>query len=1294
MNLIPLKMNCQLSLKKLFLVFLIVPLLSVSGWTQSFNFQFDCSWENTNKRCVPCAYDAFSNSVFTTATKQIKVRGKYEFSYVVEEIIYEKISFPSQYNKSDLPGSANIEITFGITRNENFVTAKYNPIVYRGGDVELVKAVKISVSGTGVLMNQDRDVDFASVSVLSKGDWYKIGVQSEGMYKLDYNDLLELGIAVGSINPQSINIYGNHIPEMSHDNSVYRPDDLVKNSIFIAGEADFSFDADDFILFYAKGTENLIVNSSDFNASKNKIDSLAYVFIHVDDSDIPKRIGSIGNSASPFTNDITSFSAYALHENNEVNLLKSGDRWFGEYFEGSRLSTSFIINAENRLITEPVYLKSQIAAESRSGVSQLKVDINGLHVDTLIAETLGGSYTAATVESSNATFSSTTENFNIDLLFDRTSPASECWLDYLLFNYTKKLRMGVNPLIIRDVKTDGEGNVNRYTISNANAATLVWEVTDPYNVRKVNGTLAGANYSYTHNADSVLTYVAFNNNQLKKPVLKGTYLGQIDNQNLHGFPQADYLIITHESLKAQADRLASLHRNKGLTVHVVDIQKIYNEFGGGAADPVAIRWMAKMFYDRSAIDPDNTIKYLCLFGDGTYDPLNRISNNNYLLPTYNSPPRFQSTESITQSFTSDDFFGLLDDEEVMKSTDMLDIGVGRIPVSSLEVAEQVVNKIEHYMNYGSSLYSNAAGVQCNSDGYASTFGDWRNRVVVMSDDIDDVGSDSGFIGDCEDISDLTIENHPEINLVKIYLGAYKQIATSGGERYPDVEEAINQNINNGSLIFNYVGHGGETGLSLERVVSIPMIQNWLNINNMPIFISATCEFSRFDDPGRISAGEITLVTPYGGAVGLLTTTRTVSIHVNGILVRNLYRVIFDEEDGEPLALGEIIRRSKNLTLGDNHMRHFALLGDPALKLGKGNPRIITDEINGVDIASGPDTLKALSKITIKGHVVDNGGNVLTGYNGLVYPTVFDKWKDKQTLGQNSAGIVQDFKVQNNIVYKGKSTVKNGYFTYTFVVPKDINYAIGKGKLSYYSNTETNHNYGFDTTVVVGGINPDGIDDDIGPEIQLFMNDEQFVNGGLTNANPTFLANIRDENGINTTGNGIGHDVTMIIDNNTANPVILNNFYEADLDTYQSGKVSYLLSDLEEGAHQIVFKVWDVNNNSSEQTLDFIVIAEEEIGISHLLNYPNPFTTNTDFYFEHNQICNSLNVKVEIFTVSGKLVKTILETVHSAGFRSEGINWDGRDGYGDKLGRGVYVYRLSIETEQGKKAEKIEKLVIL
>ncbi|MDG1913677.1 MAG: type IX secretion system sortase PorU [Crocinitomix sp.] len=1269
-------------------ILLFVFLCAGTGWSQSFDFAFQTEWVSGENRCIPCDYNEVNGEVISTITKQIKVRGHYKFTFSIENVQYETIEFPIYFDKNALPSESEMSVTFGESRQENFITLVYNPIVNRNGKIELLKKIEVSISGSPIFDQQNRDAEFASVSVLASGDWYKVGVSSDGVHKIDYSDLADMGVAVGSLNPNSINVYGNHLPELSHSNWEYRPDDLIKNAISIPGDGDGSFDIDDYILFYAKGPEKLTTNIADFYPRKNKIDSLSYYFIHIDNSDAPKRIGTLNNSANPVSNEVTSFTTFALHENNDVNLLKSGDGWYGEHFQGSTLTASYSINAENRDVSQPINLETKYVCNSKSGTSGLIVRVNGIEVDDIEAGTAGGSYTVATNEGNSVSFTSGTENLAIDLTFYRTSAAAEAWLDYMEFNYIQKLRMGINQLLVRDLRAVGPGTVNRYTLANANSSSIVWEVTDPSNVNKVNGTLSGANYTYTMDADSLRTFAAFNVNQSKSVIISGNYLGKTSTQNLHGLPQVDYVIVTHESLRPQAERLANLHRNNGLSVHVIDIQPVYNEFSGGASDPAAVRWFAKMFYDRAAVDPDNTLKYLCLFGDGTYDPLNRIPNNNYLLPTYNSPEA--GPVDFISSFTADDFFGLLDDIEAMQPTDMLDIGIGRIPVSDLVVAEQVVDKIEHYMNYGSTLYSNTSGIQCDSDGYASTFGDWRNRIVLMADD----ENNGQFVSDCESLSDTTEKYHPEVNIVKIYLDAYKQTVTSGGQRYPDVEEAINQNMNKGALVFNYVGHGGETGLSLERVVSIPMIQNWLNINNMPVFISATCEFSRFDDPGRVSAGETTLTTPYGGAVGLLTTTRLVYITVNTILVQNLYTELFSELDGQPLGLGEIIRRTKNLTLGSNNMRNFTLLGDPALKLGKPGPQVITDEINGVNVSMVTDTLKALSKITVTGHVENSSGALLTNYNGLVYPTVFDKRKTRYTLGQDIASPVKPFDTQNNIVYKGKSTVNNGQFTFSFVVPKDIDYSFGKGKISYYGNTTNAHYYGFDTSIVVGGVNPDGIADDIGPEVDLYMNDENFVNGGLTDSNPLFLANINDENGINTTGNGIGHNITLIIDGNTAAPIILNNFYEADLDTYQSGKASYRLSELEEGPHQLVFKVWDVNNNSSESILDFIVVAEEEVGISHLLNYPNPFTTNTDFYFEHNQVCNSLDVKVEIFTVSGKLVKTIIETVHTAGFRSDGINWNGRDEYGDKLGRGVYVYRLSIETEQGNKAEKIEKLVIL
>lgn len=1276
-------------LKSIAIIFLlIIVVLPQNGISQLETLIIRNTWNDIEKRCGSCDYNEITGEVFSSATLPLNVRGKHAFEYEIGAVNLVEIDFPSYYSKKALSANPNIEIDFSKSRGENYLVVNYTPILIVDGVVKLVKSIEVTVLPTPVLDEYDRAATFASSSVFASGDWYKIGIAQDGMYKLDFNFLTNLGIDVNSLNPNHLNVYGNHVPKLPTLNSAYHPDDVIKNAIDIYGGGDGSFDEGDYVLFYAKGPNVNDVSNDKILARKNTIDSLAYFYIHIDASDPAKRLSSISSESGGATHVLNSFDAFTFHELNKENLLLSGDGWLGEHFDiNLSYSVAFLLTDIDP--SQQVKLRTRFASAAKSGSASLDVKANGVVVDNLPGTIFGGDYVKATVKTSEVNFNLSSAALTLEFVYNRSSPASEAWLDFVQLNYKRKMRFSSEQMLMRDFNSVGFGNIAEYNIANANSSMRVWEITDPTNAAKVNGTLSGSNYSFKAGADSLRTFAVFSDNQLKTPIASGGNLGRINNQNLHSLTAADYLIVSHSSLLAQAERLANLHRDQGLSVHVVELQQVYNEFSCGTADPVAIRWMAKMFYDRAAGDPSKMLNYLCLFGDGTYDPLNRVEGNNYMVTTYNSVETGSAIQ-FQDSFTSDDFFGLLDDDEAMNFTDMLDVGIGRLPVSTPEDATDVVNKIEHYMKFGSSLFSNTTGVQCDDNGYSSTFGDWRNRIVLLADD-----ENSGqFVRDCESLSDTTERNHPEINVVKIYLDAYKQVVTSGGQRYPGVEEAINQNINKGALVFNYVGHGGETGLAHERILTVPMIQNWTNINNLTLFISATCEFSRFDDPGRVSAGETTLKTPYGGAIGLLTTTRLVYITVNTALVQNLYTVLFKEENGKPLGLGEILRRTKNLTLSSNNMRNFTLLGDPALRLGKPAPKIITETVNGVDITSAVDTLKALSKITVEAHVEDDFGNILSNYNGFVYPTVFDKRKIKNTLGQDVLSPVLPFDTQTNVIYKGKSTVKDGKFTFSFIVPKDIDYAFGFGKLSYYSNNGDFDNYGYDSTIIVGGVNPEGLDDNVGPDIQLFMNDDNFVNGGITNDKPLFIAHIKDENGVNTTGTGIGHDVTLIIDGNTASPIILNNFYEADLDTYQSGKVNYRLSDLEEGRHEVTFKVWDVNNNSSEQTLEFNVLKEEELGISHLLNYPNPFTTNTNFYFEHNQVCNALNVKIEVFTISGKVVKTIQRTIQSSGFRSDGIQWDGRDDYGDKLARGVYIYRLTLETCDDKKAEKIEKLVIL
>jgi hypothetical protein len=499
---------------------------------------------------------------------------------------------------------------------------------------------------------------------------------------------------------------------------------------------------------------------------------------------------------------------------------------------------------------------------------------------------------------------------------------------------------------------------------------------------------------------------------------------------------------------------------------------------------------------------------------------------------------------------------------------------------------------------------------------------------------------------------------------------------------------------------NYVGHGGETGLALERIVTIPQIESWTNIDKMMLFVSATCEFTRFDDFSRESAGEIMYLSPKGAAVAMMTTTRAVFITVNSLVGRRFYEHVFLRDDQDrPITLGEVIQgtiNTSNASGNDVNRRAFMLLGDPMLRLALPNQKynIVIDSINGLNPALVQDTMKSLSKVRVHGHLEDDQGNILNTVNGFVVPTVFDKPKESQTLGQDPNSPVINFETQRNVVFRGKSTVTNGSFNFEFVVPKNIDYSFGNGKMSLFF-----YNNGIDaaeaeTRFKVGGVDPNGIEDQVGPDIELYLNAPSFVTGGITNESPVFFAKLFDENGINAVGNGIGNDITLVLNGNTSQPIVLNDYYEADLDTYKSGVVRFQMPKLEPGAYTLTFKVWDVNNNSSDAALEFVVVSSEDMDLNNVLNYPNPFTTHTEFYFEHNQPGRDLEVQIQVFTISGRLVKTINQSMSNCGFRTPGIAWDGRDDFGDQLARGTYIYRLAVNTPEGEKAEKFEKLVLL
>jgi hypothetical protein len=643
--------------------------------------------------------------------------------------------------------------------------------------------------------------------------------------------------------------------------------------------------------------------------------------------------------------------------------------------------------------------------------------------------------------------------------------------------------------------------------------------------------------------------------------------------------------------------------------------------------------------------------------------------------------------SLTNSFISDDFYGMMDENEGgMENFNKLDIAVGRILAETPQRAQQMIDKIKSY-------YSEDA------------FGSWRNNFLLISDDVDKL-SDKTLQQTTDNVAEDVKQSKPFLNITKIHADSYQQQTSSGGDRYPQVNEAIFDALEVGAIAVNYFGHGGEDGLALERIFDKINAQELNNPNKLNCFVTLTCEYTKFDNPLRVTAGEYLYWNENGGAISLITTTRQIFISVGVQFTTTLGQYLFNYNNTPNLSMGEALRLTKNdPNVTNNTQRRLVFfIGDPALKLPLAEPEIIVTKINDEDISTTNQELQALSAAKIEGYVADSQGAILSGYSGILTATIFDKNNQRSTLGndgtrENNELIIMDFEAMGEVIFKGQASVENGTFEINFIVPRDIIIPVGNGKISLYSKTENQlkDQRGHNFDIKIGGVNLDAPVDNTGPTIQLFMNDESFVSGGITNENPTLLAKLFDENGINT-ASGVGHDIVATIDGDETNPFILNDYYVADEDTYQSGALSYPFRNLSPGLHTLTLKAWDVYNNASTKEIQFVVFDQNQsLELKNVLNYPNPFINYTEFWFNHNS-SGTLNVSIQIFTVSGKLIKTIntqTNTGNGTSSLSRDITWDGTDDFGNKIGKGVYVYKLNVSSPlTGLKSDKIEKLVIL
>jgi hypothetical protein len=1161
-----------------------------------------------------------------------------------------------------------------------FIPLRRNPVTNRIERLEnfVIKADD-KITGEEKYHHPKSVKSYSENSVLASGKWFKIGIPASGIYKLTYSDLKNMNLT----DPANVRVYGNGGKMLPYMNSEPRPDDLIENAIYMEKGSDNIFNEGDYILFYAEGpvtwtynsNQNLIIHSIHLYSNSS------YYYLTTDMGP-GKKIETLEEVTEPSTHSVTSFNDYDYHERNISNLVKSGRQWFGVKLENTVFDTTFTF--PNIDLNSPVFLKTNVV--SRAGKKRV-IDIRNDNniIDQIAIDAISSmssfSGTFAYQKWQIKSFMPAGETININISYNKGADSDEGWLDYIILNARSMLMLDDKPLFFRDIESTGQGNVAQFTISNANNNTIVWDITDIYNINRITTNLNGTLLNFKSKTDSLKEFVAFNKNgNFLSPVIDDQIL-EVENQNLHSTEPHEFIIVTHPDFLNEAEELAEFHRtNDNMSVFVTTPDKIYNEFSSGKPDVSAIRDFVKMIYDKSGNGKDS-LRYLLLFGDGSYNNHTSSAGNPNFILTYQS----SNSLSFSDSYVTDDFFGLLDDDEGGSDDYMkeyyLDIGVGRLTVKTPEEASGVVNKIKSY----------------NTN---KNMSDWRNVLCFVGDDGEHNNGTTHMV-QANELADNIMKKYPEYAVKKLLLDAYKQVTTSTGPRYPDVHRAIIDNFNSGMLIFNYSGHGGELGITKEQVLQKTDIIGLKNKDALPLFITATCEFSRFDDISdeegtiieKTSAGEEALLNPEGGGIALLSTTRLAYSVQNFNLNKNFYKYAFERNwNNKKYRLGDLMRFTKNELKSDDNKLNFTLLGDPALELAYPEYKIMTDSVNSRSINEELDTLKAFSKINISGHVCYSDSTIMESFNGIVYPSVFDKTQIRTTLGNDGINTME-FEVQENIIHTGTVSVVNGRFNFSFIVPKDISYKIGKGKIIYYAQDSVIDASGYFSDIYIGGTSDFTIYDDYGPDIELYLNNDKFKTGGITDKDPVIYAEINDENGINTVGNGIGHDIIGILDENINELVMLNDYYHADIDKYNSGTVIYQLNDLDIGEHSLRVKVWDIFNNSSEETIKFLVTESDNIILEKVYNYPNPLTDYTIFQFEHNKANNILKVTIHIFDLSGRLINTITHEELSTGYRSESIYWDGKNMNGYKLSKGIYPYRVRVETGDGKVTEKFEKLII-
>lgn len=1101
---------------------------------------------------------------------------------------------------------------------------------------------------------------YATSSVLKEGKWVKIRVAESGIHCLTYDELADAGL-----NPLNLRIYGYGGAMLSQDFKKTPIDDLPSVAFYMNKGADGIFNSGDYILFYAQGPDAWEYSNGKFTHTRNPYSRYGYYFLS-DNAGTQKLITEMpAISSAAYT--ANTYTAMMLHETDSVNLVDvTGKAGGGREFYGEQLSsirqTIDIPFAFHDIVpnTNLDIVCKVAAASSTNSTFTMSIGANQYTctTDRLVVSDF---YTKATTNEGYESFSlgaSGTGTQTLSIHFANSTLGSKGYLNYAEATATCYMVMQGQEMYMANTEHYGENNSTAYTLTNAGNGIEIWDMSNKADIVRLPATAANGSLTWKRSNATLPLMLAINPTTAsgwKKP----TIVGAVGNQNLHELHNIDLVIIAPEEYMNAARIVANAHEQiDGITTAIVTDQQVYNEFSSGTPDATAYRRLMKMLYDK-AQNMSQRPKWLLLYGDGSYDNRRLMPNSGpSILLTYQA----RNSEVETKAYATDDYFGFLDDNEGMSDTSgRMDIGVGRLPVSSAAEAEGVAQKIARYLRNENP-------------------GKWHQQLLFVADDGD--GNLHTKVTDYA--AESTRLRNQAFVVNKIYIDAYPQEVNASGESSPLAKARFTNLLNDGVLFFDYSGHGGYNNIASENMLSLRDCKLMTNAN-LGFWMLATCGFAHFDACEQ-SASEEAVTNPDGGAIAVLSACRTVYASQNKVINRNLCDTLFGHVNdfSYKMTIGDACRIAKNMTGSDDNKLSYILLGDPAIRL-----HFPTDYRVRTEQAS--DTLNALTTHRFTGWVENEQGDTAREFNGIVSISIMDKMQQVTTLDNDQPDEEKKetytYNDYPNTLYQGTTQVKNGHFAYTFMVPKDIRYNFGNGRITYHALDSLNgEGVGHYEQFVVGGSSSVAINDTIGPDMQIYLNTPTFVSGDKTNERPHFYANIYDEHGINTAGSGIGHDLLLTIDDDPNQMYILNNYFSSGND-YRAGLVSYRLEEQTEGMHSLTFRAWDLMNNSASASLRYEVVKGLQPTMYSVMTYPNPVRVNETMHFvvDYDQPDELLEMNAYVYAPSGELVYSSSRK----GTEQHSVSVD--DAH---LTPGIYVYRITLTTTEGVMTSKAGKLVVV